>query len=72
MSWFASATSASGPNFHPVQLSVDQSAAFGPLVDADLEWLAQGSGFVTETGTFYATTPTGGYVMVQVIHSSVG
>jgi len=72
MSWFASTTNNSGPNFHSVSLSHSQEALFGPLVDADLEWLAQGSGFVTETETFYATTPTGGYIMIQVIHASVG
>ena len=70
MSWFASAAP-TGPNLHAVHLRYDQEALFGPLVKEDTEWLCAG-GFITETQTFYATTSTGGIVMVQVIHSSVG
>jgi hypothetical protein len=48
------------------------AAQFGELVPADTEWLAQSSGFVTETQTFYNFLEDGGFVMCQVIHSSTG
>ncbi|GAA94166.1 uncharacterized protein L969DRAFT_16391 [Mixia osmundae IAM 14324] len=44
---------------------------FGPLVPEDTEWL-QGGGFITETQIWYGTTPSGGLVMIQIIHSGVG
>ncbi|KAM0750928.1 oxidative stress survival, Svf1-like protein [Meredithblackwellia eburnea MCA 4105] len=73
MSWFSSSSSAdSASKIHPVQLSFDQEALYGPLSDEDTAWVATSSGFITETQVFYATTPTGGIVMCQVIHSSVG
>lgn len=75
MSWFPSAAAApTGPNLHPVHLRFGkdgQEALYGPLTKEDTEWLCAG-GFITETQVFYATTPTGGLVMCQVIHSSVG
>lgn len=70
MSWF-STVDPSAPVLAPVQLAFDQEALFGPLVPSDTEWLCAG-GFVTETQVFYATTATGGLVMCQIIHSSVG
>lgn len=71
MSWFSSSTTNDSANLHPVQLSYDQEALFGPLQAQDLEWICAG-GFVTETQTFYATTNDGALVMCQVIHSAVG
>lgn len=71
MSWFSSSTAPTGPNIHPVQTAFGQEALFGPLVKEDTEWLCAG-GFITETQTFYATTATGGLVMCQVVHSSIG
>jgi hypothetical protein len=38
----------------------------------DTSWLAQSSGFVTETQTFYITMPGKRLAMCQVIHSAIG
>ena len=71
MSWFSSSSAPAGPQLHPVQGQFPQEALFGKLVKEDTEWLCAG-GFITETQTFYATTSTGGFVMCQVVHSSIG
>ncbi|GAA5864647.1 hypothetical protein JCM8547_008260 [Rhodosporidiobolus lusitaniae] len=71
MSWFSSSSKQDGPNIHPVvDLVNGGQAAFGPLTPQDNEWLCPG-GIATETQTFYLTLKDG-YLMVQVIHSSVG
>lgn len=71
-SWFSSAAPRDPSELiHPVQTRYAPAALFGALVPEDLQWLCAG-GFVTETQTFYITTATGGLVMCQVIHSSVG
>ncbi|CAH7671734.1 oxidative stress survival, Svf1-like protein [Phakopsora pachyrhizi] len=62
-----------GPGIiHPVSSRYDPSGLFGELNDEDTAWLAQTSGFVTETQTFYLTLSDGRLAMCQVIHSSVG
>jgi hypothetical protein len=59
-------------NFHPATDTFVGAAQFGELAPADTEWLAQSSGFVTETQTFYNFLEDGGFIMCQVIHSSTG
>ena len=44
---------------------------YGPLEAEDLQWTCAG-GFVSETQTFYQFTDEGLFVMLQVIHASVG
>lgn len=58
--------------FHPVSSRYDPDSLLGDLKDEDTSWLAQSSGFVTETQTFYATMPGGKFAMFQVIHSAIG
>ncbi|KAK4700700.1 hypothetical protein P7C70_g5542, partial [Phenoliferia sp. Uapishka_3] len=72
MSWFASASADAGSKLHPVQLAFDQEALYGPLTDEDTAWVATSSGFITETQIWYGVTPSGGLIMCQIIHSSVG
>lgn len=75
MSWFSSSSANDGKpkdNLHPPTTRFPSDALYGALNRQDTEWLATSSGFVTETQTFYATTKTGGILMAQVIHSSVG
>lgn len=72
MSWFSSTPSIPlGPNIHTPQERFKSELLFGKLLKEDTEWLCAG-GFITETQTFYATTLTGGIIMCQVIHSSLG
>lgn len=64
--------SASVNTINPVTSRYPDQSLFGTLTDEDTAWLAQSSGFVTETQTFYITLPGGKLVMCQVIHSAVG
>lgn len=62
-----------GPGLiHPVSTRYGPDLLLGELKDEDTAWLAQSSGFVTETQTFYITLPGGKLLMCQVIHSSFG
>ncbi|MBW0534682.1 hypothetical protein O181_074397 [Austropuccinia psidii MF-1] len=42
---------------HPVSSCYGPEYLFGTLLDQDTAWLAQSTGFVTETQTFYITIP---------------
>ncbi|MBW0519754.1 hypothetical protein O181_059469 [Austropuccinia psidii MF-1] len=57
---------------HPVSSRYGPDSLFGTLSDQDTAWLAQSTGFVTETQTFYITIPGGKLAMCQVIHSAIG
>lgn len=62
-----------GPGvLHPVSSRYGPHDLFGHLNEEDTAWLAQSSGFVTETQTFYLTLPGGALAMCQVIHSAIG
>lgn len=60
------------PTFHPVTSKFKSGQQYGELEAKDTEWLAQSSGFVTETQIFYHFLDDGGFIMCQVIHSSIG
>jgi len=57
---------------HPASSRYEPGNLHGQLTDEDTSWLAQSSGFVTETQTFYLTLPGGKLAMCQVIHSAIG
>ncbi|KAJ7170706.1 survival factor 1 [Mycena crocata] len=57
------------PTFHPVLSSGGEP--FGPLEPKDTEWLCSG-GFVAEIQSFYTIGEDGTFVILQVIHSSIG
>lgn len=44
---------------------------FGKLDEHDLDWTCAG-GFVSEVQIFYQFNPDGTFIMLQVIHASVG
>ncbi|EIN04901.1 survival factor 1 [Punctularia strigosozonata HHB-11173 SS5] len=73
-SYFSSSAPAdpNAPNFHPVSERYDVQDLFGELEPKDLELQCQGSGFVTETQTFYHLLEDGTFLTFQLIHSSVG
>jgi hypothetical protein len=60
------------PTFHPVTDKFKQGQLFGELEAKDNEWLAQTSGFVTETQIFYHFLDDGSVLMCQVVHASTG
>ncbi|OAV94266.1 hypothetical protein PTTG_07431 [Puccinia triticina 1-1 BBBD Race 1] len=78
MSWFSveppQSQSATQPAVlvHPTSSRYQPGDLLGELKDEDTSWLAQSSGFVTETQTFYLTLPGGKLAMCQVIHSAIG
>ncbi|PLW11580.1 hypothetical protein PCANC_17423 [Puccinia coronata f. sp. avenae] len=78
MSWFsveppqAQSTSPPAALVHPTSSRYPPQNLLGQLTDEDTSWLAQSSGFVTETQTFYLTLPGGKLAMCQVIHSAIG
>ncbi|KAA1079675.1 putative cell survival pathways protein [Puccinia graminis f. sp. tritici] len=78
MSWFSveppQAQSPTQPAVlvHPTSSRYQPGNLLGELKDEDTSWLAQSSGFVTETQTFYITLPGNKLAMCQVIHSAIG
>ncbi|KAG6862549.1 hypothetical protein C0995_000097 [Termitomyces sp. Mi166 len=60
------------PNLHPVSEAFKENELFGELEPKDTEWTCTTSGFVTETQIFYVSADDGTFLMLQVIHSSVG
>jgi hypothetical protein len=50
---------------------VPSTDLFGPLEPKDLEWTI-GSGFITETQVWYHSLEDGTFLILQIIHSSVG
>ncbi|TDL16561.1 survival factor 1 [Rickenella mellea] len=69
--WGASPVDPTAPTFHPVSSRFPPNELAGPLETKDLEWACAG-GFVTETQTFYNFLDDGSFLMVQVVHSSIG
>ncbi|KAH9451636.1 hypothetical protein MJO28_013905 [Puccinia striiformis f. sp. tritici] len=78
MSWFSveppQSQSSTQPAVlvHPTSSRYQPENLFGELKNEDTSWLAQSTGFVTETQTFYLTLPGGKLAMCQVIHSAIG
>lgn len=71
---FAKYYSAGDPkakNFHPVTSLYGPGEQFGKLDEHDLDWTCAG-GFVSEVQIFYQFNPDGTFIMLQVIHASVG
>ncbi|KZV89004.1 oxidative stress survival, Svf1-like protein [Exidia glandulosa HHB12029] len=71
---FSSIFSTSDPtaqNFHPVTSLHGPGQQFSPLDDRDLRWACSG-GFVAESQIFYQYNEDGTFIMLQVIHASVG
>ena len=68
---FSSTVNPNAPTFHSVTTRFSGDDLVGQLDAKDHEWTCAG-GFATETQTFYNVIEGGQYLMVQVVHSSVG
>lgn len=64
-------TDPNAPTFHPVSSRYSDSEIVGELEPKDVESMCLG-GFASETQTYYNFLEDGTFIMVQVIHSSIG
>jgi len=71
MSWLFKTVDPTAPTFHPVSERYKDSELVGELEPRDLEWM-QASGFATETQIYYNFLEDGTFLMVQLVHSSIG